>query len=159
MKKPAIVFLLPAMLLTACQSAQSPSGEQDAAGNQAALKSETARDGIFIHLTSGPEDPHRVLMAFKMAEVMAEDKDVLMYLDIKAVHLVVTDAPDVEMEGFPSSLEQIGKLIEAGVAIQACPTCLKVAGYTGEDLMDGVVLANKEKFFTFTQGKILSIDY
>lgn len=55
-------------------------------------------------------------MAFKMAEVMAEDKDVLMYLDIKAVHLVVKDAPDVEMEGFPSSLEQIGKLIEAGVA-------------------------------------------
>jgi predicted peroxiredoxin len=116
-------------------------------------------DGVFIHLSKGPEDAHNVLMAFKMAEVMSTDKDVAMYLDIEAVHLVVKGAPDVSKEGFPSSLEQIGKLTEAGVIIQACPACLKVAGYSEEDLMDGVILADKEKFFTFTRGRILSIDY
>ena len=83
----------------------------------------------------------------------------IMFLDIEAVHLLVEGAPDVAMEGFPSSHEQIKKLIDAGVVIQACPTCLKVAGYSEENLMEGVILANKEKFFTFTQGKILSIDY
>mgnify|MGYP000688777189 CR=1 FL=1 len=29
------------------------------------------RDGVFIHVSHGPEDAHRVLMALKMAEVMA----------------------------------------------------------------------------------------
>jgi predicted peroxiredoxin len=76
-----------------------------------------------------------------------------MYLDIEAVRLVVKDAPDVSKEGFPSSLEQIKKLLEAGVIIQACPTCLKVAGYSESDLMDGVVLANKEKFFTLLKAR------
>jgi predicted peroxiredoxin len=122
-------------------------------------QSEGKTNGIFIHLSSGPENPHRVLMALKMAEVMSADKDVIMYLDIEAVHLVVKDAPNVTMEGFPSSLEQIEKLKSAGITIQACPTCLEVAGYSEEDLMEGIILANKEKFFNFTEGKILTIDY
>lgn len=120
---------------------------------------ESSGDGIFIHLSAGPESPHRVLMALKMAEIMSADKDVLIYLDINAVHLVVQGAPEVSMEGFPSSREQIGKLLEAGVTLQACPTCLKVAGYTPENLLEGVMLANKENFFTFTDGRIISIDY
>jgi predicted peroxiredoxin len=116
-------------------------------------------DGMFIHLSSGEENAHRALMAMKMAEVMSSDKDVLMYLDIEAVKLVVSEAPDVQMEGFESSLRQIRKLLDAGVSIQACPTCLKLAGYAEEDLQSGVILANKEKFFNFTEGRILTIDY
>jgi predicted peroxiredoxin len=148
-------ILLPALMLISCQSKENPSSGEKAA----TMGTAAPRDGMFIHLSKGPEDAHRVLMAFKMAEVMSADKDVLMYLDIEAVHLVVKDAPDVSKEGFPSTLEQISKLLEAGVIIQVCPTCLKVAGYTESDLMEGVSLANKEKFFNFTQGKTLSIDY
>ncbi len=155
MKTLAFTLFLPALMLFACQSAEKPSSVANAPGSQLTAQ----RDGVFIHLTCGPEDAHRVLMAMKMAEVMSADKDVLMYLDIEAVHLVVRDAPDVAMEGFTSSLEQIRSLLDHGVTIQACPTCLKIAGFTEDDLLDGVVLANKEKFFTFTQGKILSIDY
>jgi predicted peroxiredoxin len=155
MKTLAFTMLLPVLMLFSCQSKENPSSGEQAA----TMENAAPRDGMFIHLSNGPEDPHRVLMALKMAEVMSADKDVLMYLDIEAVRLVVKDAPDVSKEGFPSSLEQIKKLLEAGVIIQACPTCLKVAGYSESDLMDGVVLANKEKFFTFTQGKTLSIDY
>ena len=147
-------MLFPVLMLFSCQTADKSSGGQTAAPEQAAMT-----DGMFIHLTKGPEDPHRVLMAFKMAEVMSSDKNVLMYLDIEAVHLVVKGAPDVGMEGFTSSLEEIRKLLDQGVIIQVCPTCLKVAGYSESDLMEGVVLANKEKFFNFTQGKTLSIDY
>jgi predicted peroxiredoxin len=155
MKTLAFTMLLPALMLFSCQSAEKPSSGEEAPGKELTV----ARDGIFIHLSCGPEDAHRALMALKMAEVMSTDKDVLMYLDIQAVHLVVKDAPDVSMEGFTSSLQEIRSLLDHGVIIQVCPTCLKVAGYSGSDLVDGVVLANKEKFFTFTQGKILSIDY
>jgi predicted peroxiredoxin len=155
MKRAFIPLLLPALLIFSCQPRQN----QQVQENLADASVEVPRDGIFIHLSSGPEDAHRVLMAFKMAEVMSNDKDVLMYLDIQAVHLVVENAPDVKMDGFPSSLEQIRKLLESGVLIQACPTCLKVAGYTEDNLLDGVTLANKEKFFTFTKGKMVTIDY
>ena len=30
------------------------------------------RDGIFIHISHGTDDPHRALMALKMAEIMQE---------------------------------------------------------------------------------------
>ena len=33
-------------------------------------------DGVFIHISHGKDDPHRVVMALQMANIMAEDKDV-----------------------------------------------------------------------------------
>ena len=33
----------------------------------------TIRDGVFIHITEGYNDPHRVLMPLKMATLMADD--------------------------------------------------------------------------------------
>jgi hypothetical protein len=41
----------------------------------------------------------------------------------------------------------------------ACPGCLKAAGKTESDLMEGVKIADKEMFFNFTTGRILTIDY
>jgi hypothetical protein len=41
----------------------------------------------------------------------------------------------------------------------ACPGCLKAAGKTEEDLADGVQIADKAKFFSFTKGRILTLDY
>ena len=143
------------LLLAAC------SGKEQKQVNQISHDqlTEETRDGMFIHLSHGEDDPHRCLMALKMAEVMSEDKDVLIYLDIKAVELVTKDAPDVTHPAFSSSLEQINKLIEKGVDIQACPACMKAAGITENDLMPGVSVADKEKFFNFTSGDILSLDY
>ncbi len=37
--------------------------------------------------------------------------------------------------------------------------CLKAANHQPEDLIKGVKLAEKEAFFNFTQGRILSLDY
>ncbi len=124
------------------------------------MNEEKPSDGIFIHLSHGPEDPHRVLMALRMAEIMSEDKDVLVYLDIKAVHVVLKDSENITMEGdFPESHKQLRTLIEKGVELQVCPGCLKAAGRSPEDVMDGVSIADKEKFFNFTEGRILSLSY
>lgn len=121
---------------------------------------ETVTDGVFIHLSHGPEDPHRVLMALRMAEIMSEDKDVLVYFDINAVHVVLKDAENITMEGdFPESQKQLAKLIDKGVELQVCPGCLNAAGKTRDDVMEGVKKADKEAFFNFTGGRILSIDY
>lgn len=117
------------------------------------------KDGVFIHLSHGPEDPQRVLMALNMAKMMSDDKDVLLYLDIKGVFVVLKDAPDISFKAFPSSLQLLAELKEKGVEVIVCPGCLKAAEKTPEDVVDWVKIATKERFFDFTEGKIISIDY
>lgn len=117
------------------------------------------RDGVFIHIESGPDEPHTVLMALQMARIMAEDRPVLVYCDIEGVHLVLKNRPSIQHAAFPDSHTQIAKLKELGASIQACPGCLKAAGKSADDLMEGVDVANKEAFFEFTKGRILTLDY
>jgi len=152
MMKNLIVLLMVVAIIASCN--QSPTG---GIGQNKTIEPELVKDGMFIHVSS--DDPHRVLMALRMAGLMSGDHDVIMYFDIKGVEAVVKNAPDFAMGEFPSSHIQIKNLIEKGIVIQACPGCLKVAGYTTDDLMEGVIVADKEKFFNFTKGRILTLDY
>ena len=120
---------------------------------------EPPTDGVFLHVSHGPEEPHRVLMALKMAELMAADRDVLVYFDITGIEVVLADAADIAYTEFPSSQAQIAKLLELGVPLYACPGCLQAAGKTPEDLAEGIQVANKDAFFGFTEGRILTLDY
>jgi len=125
---------------------------------QAAAKEET-RDGVFVHVSHGADDPHRLLMALSMAAIMAEDHPVLMYFDIKAVETVLKDAKDISFSHFPSSRTALADLLSKKVILMACPGCLKAAGKKPDDLLEGVQVADKSKFFSFTKGRILSLDY
>ncbi len=117
------------------------------------------KDGVFIHITAGYDDPHRLLMPLKMATIMAADKDVIVYMDIEAVKVLVKGSLDVTHPEFESAHNYIKKLSGMGVGIYACPTCLKVAGFEVKDLMEGILPADKDKFFSFTKGRILTLDY
>jgi len=119
----------------------------------------SGRDGVFIHITRGPEDPHALLMALKMASLMATDRDVLVYVDLKGVEAVTKDAPDVVFPPFESSRTQIAGLLAKGVPIYVCPGCLKALNRKPGDLMPGLRIAEKEAFFSFTKGRILTLDY
>ena len=116
------------------------------------------KDGVFIHVSHG-ENPHRVLMALSMADQMSEDKDVLVYFDIKGVEVPLKDAQERKFGNFTSSKTLLQKLIDNGVHLYACPACLEAAGKKPEDLMDGVKIADKQAFFDFTQGRILNFSY
>lgn len=61
------------------------------------------RDGVLIHVSHGSDNPHRALMALRMAEVMSEDHDVLVYFDITAVELILKEANELEIKESPSS--------------------------------------------------------
>jgi len=117
------------------------------------------RDGVFIHVSHGTDDPHRVVMALQMAQIMQEQRDVLIYFDIKGVDACTKDTQDIQYSHFPSSKTQIQQLLAKKVTIMACPGCLKAAGETAEDLAPGIQIADKDKFFTFTKGRILTLDY
>jgi predicted peroxiredoxin len=130
-------------------SAAAPAPAQEAA----------PRDGVFIHISHGAEDAHRVLMALSMASMMAEDHDVLVYFDIKGVGVVLKDAEDLTFAHFASSKTSLRALREKGVVVMACPGCLKAAGKSADDLAEGVKVADKATFFSFTKGRILTLDY
>jgi predicted peroxiredoxin len=151
------MLVLSCLTLIAAIFLACTAGPQPEADNSAA--EEPATDGVFLHVSSGPDDAHRVLMAMKMAELMKSDKDVLMYFDIEGIHVLLADGPNVEHEGFTASDEQITKLLGLGVPIYACPACLAAAGKSPGDLREGIQVANKEAFFDFTDGRILTLDY
>jgi predicted peroxiredoxin len=98
-------------------------------------------------------------MPLKMAVMMAEDKDVLVYMDIHAAELLVKGAKDLSFADFESCQTYIRQLIDKKVGVYACPTCLQIAGFKPEDLMEGVQLAQKDRFFDFTKGRIITLDY
>jgi predicted peroxiredoxin len=125
----------------------------------AAERTTQSKDGVFIHLSQGQNDPHRVLMALNMANLMSDDHAVLVYFDIKAIEVVLKDAKDLTYSHFPSSKSQLAKLREKGVLLMACPGCLKAAGKSADDLAPGIQIADKTKFFSFTPGRILTLDY
>jgi predicted peroxiredoxin len=120
---------------------------------------EEIKDGVFVHISHGTEDPHRMLMGLTMAERMSADKDVILYIDITGIDVVLKDSPDLTLEPFASSKTLIQNLLKKGITIMACPTCLKAAGKSPEDLAEGISVADKDKFFNFTKGRILTIDY
>jgi len=141
------ICLLTVMIacLCACTPAQAPET--------------VAGDGVFIHITAGIDNPHRVAMALNMATIMSEDKDVILYFDIKGIEVLLKDSPDITYAQFPGSKAQLAALAGKGITIMACPGCLKAAGKTDADLAEGVSVAEKAAFFNFTEGRILTLDY
>jgi predicted peroxiredoxin len=133
--------------------------QADPAKQEAITSTDAVRDGVFIHITESYNDPHKVLMPLKMAVMMSKDKDVLVYMDIHAVELLVKGAKDLNFADFESAQTYVKELVANNVGVYACPTCLKIAGFNPEDLMEGVQIAQKDKFFNFTKGRIITLDY
>ncbi len=146
------------LLMVSCNQTTKPLETSGSEAKTAAI-SDPVRDGVIIHITESYNDPHRVLMPLKMATLMANDKDVLVYMDIHAVELLVKEAKDLNFSDFSSAQTYIKELIANNVSVYACPTCLKVAGFEPGDLMDGIQIAQKDKFFNFTKGRIITLDY
>jgi predicted peroxiredoxin len=156
--KNTALFLIAGLLVISCD--HNPKNSDHANMDQKVIETPAVvRDGIFIHITEGYNDPHRVLMPLKMASMMADDKDVIVYMDIHAVELLVKGARDLTFADFDTFQNYIKQLLDKKVGVYACPTCLKIAGFKPEDLMDGIQVAQKDKFFDFTKGRIITLDY
>ena len=156
--KKLMLLMLASVLIISCNQSNKPAVNQGM-NNGTAMKCDSCKDGIFIHITESYNNPHKVLMPLKMANMMAMDKDVLVYMDIKAVELLVKGAKDMNYADFQSCQTLLKSLIAKKVGIYACPTCLKIAGFKPEDLIEGVKVADKDKFFNFTKGRIITLDY
>jgi predicted peroxiredoxin len=150
MKKALALFLIP-LLAAACVRVNTE-GEYQA-------DPEPKTDGAFIHISKGAADTHTVLMALMLADKFSTSNDVLVFFDKDGIEMVTKDAPNLEMDPFDASDDIFERLMENGATILACPACMTVAGVDENDLRPGVKLAEKEMFFDFTEGRILTLDY
>lgn len=158
--KKIIVLLLTVFAIVSCKQAEDKKSEHDGMGMKTdSAMSCCAKDGVFLHISSGYENPHKVLMALKMASMMSMDKDVLVYIDITGVEMLMKTSKDMKYKDFPTLYELLDQLAAKKVTVMACPTCLKLAGLSPEDLRPGVITAEKDKFFNFTKGRIVTLDY
>ena len=99
-------------------------------------------------------------MALRMAEIMQEQRDVLVYFDIKGIEVCLKNAPDIQFAQMPSSKAQIAEA--AGQEGDDHGLSRMPPGGRArrpEDLAEGIQIADKDKFFTFTKGRILTLDY
>lgn len=126
---------------------------------QGAAEEESVRDGVFVHVSHGTDHPHRLLMALRLARIMAETRDVLVFFDVDGVRAILEGAEDVEAPGFESLSVQLEALRVTEAVLLACPMCVEAAGAKEEDLVDGVQYAEADRFFSFTEGRILTLDY
>jgi len=159
--KKIIVLILTVFALVSCKQVEVKKSEHDQMGmkTDSAMSCCAVKDGLFLHISSGYDNPHKVLMALKMAVMMSMDKDVIVYIDIKGVEMLVKKSKDMKFKDFPTLFELLDQLAAKKVTVMACPTCLKVAGFEPEDLRPGIIIAQKEKFFNFTKGRIITLDY
>jgi predicted peroxiredoxin len=117
------------------------------------------QDGVFIHIGQGTRSPHQVLTALQMAERLSENRNVLVYFDIRGPEVVVKGSKDIQFGSFPSSHAQLKKLADRGVPLYCCPDSLPALGCQPEALMPGGKLGGGQRFFDFTKGRILTLDY
>lgn len=150
MKKVFVLLLVP-LLISACLRVNTEAENLPEA--------DPKTDGAFIHISKGSAETHTVLMALMLADKFSTSNDVLVFFDKDGIDMVTKDAPNLEMDPFDPSDDIFKRLVDLDVTILACPACMKVAGVEKEDLRDGVTMAEKEQFFNFTEGRILTIDY
>lgn len=149
--KKAIALLLVPLFFSACIRVNTDSEDLPVPGSKT--------DGAFIHISKGTADTHAVLMALMLADKFSTSNDVLVFFDKEGIELVTRDAPNLEMDPFDPSDEIFERLVSRHATILACPACMQVAGVEEGDLREGVEIAEKEMFFDFTEGRILSLDY
>ena len=150
MKKVIALLMLP-LLMFACIRVHTE--------GEGVPEPEPKTDGAFIHISKGSADTHDVLMALMLADKFSTSNDVLVFFDKEGIEMVTRDAPNLELEPFDNSDAIFERLVNLDVTILACPACMQVAGVEEGDLREGVQIAEKEQFFEFTEGRILSLDY
>ena len=95
-----------------------------------------------VSLTTGLEDPEKVLVAFLVAVGAAETgRETLMFLTKEAARLATRGvALGVACEGCPSWADLVGRYQAAGGRYFVCPVCFDARHLDADALIDGAEL-------------------
>lgn len=166
MKSHAQRLLLPAAaLLAAATIPLTPARAEDTATQPAAPSEQQPapapkNEGLFIHISTGTDSPQRLLMGLSLAnKALAEGYDVFVFFDVKGIEHILQGNSEVTMQPYKDSRTLLKNLLDRGVPVAACPMCLRAMGREPADLIPGIRTATLSEFFSFTKGRILTLDY
>jgi predicted peroxiredoxin len=117
------------------------------------------RPGAIVRITHPSADAFTVCAALKTAEELSGKYAVLVYFDLRGVETVLKDSPDFEFAPYPKAKGQIKKLKSMGVSLYASRTALAAFYKKPEDLMDGVKISDPAEVISFTDGKIVTLEF
>ena len=102
-----------------------------------------AESKVVINLSTGLEDPERVIVAFLVGTAAGQQgKQVVMFLTKEAVRLAQPGhAVGVACDGCPPLEKQFAQYAEAGGQLFVCPICLKSRGLEGQELVGNAKVA------------------
>lgn len=143
-----IYLLLFAFILTGFYAVNSVANITNTSVTPVSASTNLSKQPLFINLTS--DQPRRVDSALRMAlDSLNNGHPVIIYLSIDGVKLANKSSPNTMLQ----------KVIVKGGEVWVCPTSLKEAGFTSDNLIQGVELYNYqllEKHFFDSDVKTLS---
>ena len=102
------------------------------------------KGGLFVNLTT--DDPWRAGMALHFSRnVLEKGHPVVVYLNVAGVRVAATNIPlDINAMTGKSPHEMLKELIKAGGKVLICQPCMKHAGISKDQILDGVTLSTPE---------------
>jgi predicted peroxiredoxin len=94
-----------------------------------------------------------------VAEDMAAENEVLVYMDHRATEVAFKATKDFEWNPFPKYKGQIAKLKSMGVRLTVCRPCLDAFFAKASDVMEEVEVVNPADIANYTSGRVMTLDY
>ena len=104
-------------------------------------------DKLFINLTS--DEPWRAGMALTFAKAnLMRGYEVSVFLNVEGVRVAAKTLPHHRSGASgKTASEMVIEVLAAGGTVIVCPMCLKQAGLTPDDLVDGVTMGSPDVTF------------
>ncbi len=153
----AVAIVISSLLSYWVATVVSDSKAEEAA---ASLHNEEHSPRMMVHISSGIDQPHNVMMGLNKALKASEaGSEVFVFMDVEATDLVLKTT-NITFADFAPSQTLIADLIEKGVQVYVCPHCLMVNGGKMEEVQDGVQELTMEAMMAFSStGNLTTLDY
>lgn len=124
------------------------------------VKIESAgKPGAIVRITKNGMDPFTVCAGLKTAEELADKFAVVVYFDLRGVEVPLKASPDFEFAPYPKAKAQLKKLREKGVTMVVSRTALAAAWKKAEDLEAGISVTDPGEVMSFTDKKIVTLEF
>ncbi|MFN8185523.1 MAG: DsrE family protein [Gaiellales bacterium] len=104
---------------------------------------------VVVNLSSGPEDPDAVTVAFLVADsALSSGKELVIFLTREAVHLALPGEADKVVEpGYRPVGDLFKAVAEAGGELYCCKPCCRTRGIEAEHLVPNARIAGGMALF------------
>lgn len=116
---------------------------------------------LLINLTTAKDNPDKTVVAFVVANAgIAAGQEVVIFLNIEAVHLAIRDyADDITSEGFQPLKELLASFMQNGGKLWVCPPCFNARQLNKDEMIDGATFAGGAPVVEFLAQGAGSISY